>query len=72
MKLRSKVNKRCVLHFAVLSSSTVTVQFVTSKAPEQMNMADYMARTPVHFAATVTQKDIIALLLCKGADPMKR
>ena len=72
MKQRSKVNKRCVLHFAVKSSSTVTVQFVLNKDPEQINMVDDMSKTPVHFAAAVKQKHIIALLLSKGADLMRK
>ena len=72
MKQRSKVNKRCVLHFAVKSSSTVTVQFVLNKDPEQMNKVDSMSRTPAHFAATVEQKEIITLLISRGADPMRK
>ena len=72
MKQRSKVNKRCVLHFAVKSSSTVTVQYVLNKDPEQINMVDDMSKTPVHFAATLKQKHILALLLSKGADLMRK
>ena len=72
MKLKTKINKRSVLHLAVKSRSVVAVRFFLSKDPDLINTVDSMLQSPVHYAASLKQSSVLELLISKGCDTTEK
>ncbi|MCC6697008.1 MAG: ankyrin repeat domain-containing protein [Candidatus Hydrogenedentes bacterium] len=58
-----------VLAEAIAKGDLQTVQSVLDSNPDALYSVDMMGQTPLHYAARTNNKEIIELLLEKGADP---
>ena len=70
MELKTKTEKRSVLHLAVKSGSVVAVKFVFSNSPDLVNNVDGMSQTPVHYAAALKHPTVLEYFLSKGGNIM--
>ena len=66
--LKTTMGKRSVLHSAVKSRSVVAVKFVLSKDPDLVNTVDSMLQSPLHYAASLKQSNVLECLISKGGD----
>ncbi|CAB3995209.1 transient receptor potential cation channel subfamily A member 1-like, partial [Paramuricea clavata] len=68
IKLKTTMGKRSVLHSAVKGRAVVVVKFVLSKDPDLVNTVDSMLQSPLHYAASLKQSNVLECLISKGGD----
>lgn len=68
MELKTKKEKRSVLHLAVKSRSVVAVRFVFRNGLDLVNSVDSMLQTPVHYAAGLKRPSILEYFISKGGN----
>jgi ankyrin repeat protein len=57
---------------AVRAGDLPTIKAMLQEKPDRINDRDYLGRTPLHWAAASFSKEVMRLLLAKGADANAR